>query len=302
MDRTTYVAQTAPCNVRRTLHVHNVYTVRRTFYKHTLRAYAVRSTNIMRVADRVAPDMEHDGGPHLHLPLCSHYDAGRPLLREQHVQGMHIHARTHDVRSMHAADRRVWRTFILLCLQIEQFHTVVKGLNRGPRNTLASIRNHYLLLCSSNFTRLTAPVDWVVDAKTSTAATYLARAPSADKRDNCVAPRGKGKQATLAPGDFLQLQELWANTHAGFGLLHARFKKSNQRLARANQLRSIADFKSTRQNVLTAEEKRWQQVDATIMVCTRRTPYTHTHTQRTPYVLYTHTYTTYDVRADERRL
>jgi len=64
-----------------------------------------------------------------------------------------------------------------LCVQVEQFHTVVKGLTRGLRNTIsmASIRNHYLLLVSSNFTRLTCPIDWVVQARNSTAAGFLAR-------------------------------------------------------------------------------------------------------------------------------
>ncbi len=154
-------------------------------------------------------------------------------------------------------DGRVRRTLITLCVQIEQFHTVVKGLNRGPRNTMASIRNPYLLLCASNFTRLSAPVDWVIKAKTSTAASYLARDRSADKQDLFVAPKGKGKKKTLTPGDFLQLLECWANTHEDYGLLFERFNQHNAHLSQAQKLRSVADFKSTRQNVLTAGEKRW---------------------------------------------
>jgi len=103
----------------------------------------------------------------------------------------------------------VRRTSVIMCVQIEQFHTVVKGLNRGPRNTMASIRNHYLLLCSSNFTRLAAPLGWVVKARGSTAAGFMTRYRSADKQDLFAEAKGKGHPAKLTAADLLQLQEIW---------------------------------------------------------------------------------------------
>ena len=174
-----------------------------------------------------------------------------------------------------------------MCVQIEQFHTVVKGLARGPRNTMASIRNNYLLLVSSNFTRLAAPIDWVIEAKRSTAAGFMARAPSADKKDLFVEPKGKGRPRTLKARDLRQLQEVWGRSVPAYGLFRARFAESNARLPRRLRLRAISDWTSTERIVLTAQEKTWQQMDGKIEVrnlilprflCVMLTS-THAHTQ-----------------------
>jgi hypothetical protein len=110
-----------------------------------------------------------------------------------------------------------------LYMQVEQFHTVVKGLARGPRNTLTSIRNHYLLLVSSNLTRIAAPLEWVVKARDSTAAGYVNRAPSADKKDLFVSPKGVGKNSILDAKDLLQVQEVWGRTVKKYGDFKLRY-------------------------------------------------------------------------------
>jgi hypothetical protein len=182
------------------------------------------------------------------------------------------------------------RTSTIFCVQVEQFHTVVKGLNRGPKNTMASIRNHYLLLCASNFTRLMAPIDWVVEARASTAASFLGRARSADKRDLFVAPKGKGKTKTLTAGDLLQLQEVWGRAVPGYGLFRERFAGRQDRLPRTQRLGSIAEWKSTRQDKLSAEEKTWQKMDGSIEVHTRARTHMHArvHAHSDTCVAHTH--------------
>jgi hypothetical protein len=138
---------------------------------------------------------------------------------------------------------------------------------------MASIRNHYLLLVASNFTRLTTPIDWVVEARQSTAAAFLARAPSADKKDLFVEAKGKGRCTTLTADDLCQLQEVWGRTVPGYGLFRARFAARNARLARHNRLTSITDWTSTQRDAFSEEEKTWQLMTGDIVVRT----YTLTH-------------------------
>ena len=178
-----------------------------------------------------------------------------------------------------AYDKIVWHT---VCTQVEQFHTVVKGLARGPRNTIASIRNHYLLLVNSNFTRIAAPLDYVVKARDSTAAGYAARAPSADL---FVAPKGAGKDGLLDADDMLQLQEVWGRTNAEYGDFRARYIKFNNRLPRAERTETIADWmgplllgrQKNAKHALTAKEKAWQKMDGKIKVLPQTHTYTHKH-------------------------
>lgn len=59
-----------------------------------------------------------------------------------------------------------------MAVQIEQFHTVVKRLATGPKNIMASIRNGYLRLVKTNFTRLTIDLEWVAEARRSTVSTH----------------------------------------------------------------------------------------------------------------------------------
>jgi hypothetical protein len=161
-----------------------------------------------------------------------------------------------------------------LYTQVEQFHTVVKGLARGPRNTIASIRNHYMLLVNSNFTRIAAPLDWMVKARDSTAAGYAARAPSANKKDLFVSPKGKGKDGLLDADDLLQIQEVWGRTNAEYGDFRARYIKFTNRLPRAERTETIADWKGPlllgrkkqARCTITEEEKAWQKMDGKIKV------------------------------------
>ena len=194
-----------------------------------------------------------------------------------------------------------------MCEQVEQFHTVIKGLARGLRNTMASIRNNYLLLVSSNFTRLTCPlpIDWVVQAKGSTAAGFLARDRSADKKDLFVAPRGKGKAATLTAEDLLQLQEVWGRTVPDYGLFRARFDASNKRLPRHLRLSAISEWTGSR-DPLTLEERTWQLMDGNIRVpcasfCTVPCVYAHVHAC-THIHTHTHTHCTTYVRTARRAM
>jgi hypothetical protein len=154
---------------------------------------------------------------------------------------------------------------------------------------MASIRNHYLLLVASNFTRLTTELDWVVKARRSTAAAYLARGRSEDKQDLFVTAKGVGKEASLTVADLAQLQEVWGRIIPGYGLFLQRFTRYNRRFARRNELENILNWKSSQRNVFSNAEMTWQLMDKRIMV------HTHTHDRhsscaRTSYlcVIYTH--------------
>jgi hypothetical protein len=151
-------------------------------------------------------------------------------------------------------------------VQVEQFHTVVKGLATGPRNILASIKNQYLRLTSSNFTRLSIEIDWAVKPRKSTAASFLTRAQSADKKDLFVESRGKPKAAILSAGDLCQLQEVWGRHDPDYGLFLARFAANQKRLGRNQRYPSIAAWPSPRTNPFSDAEKAWQLMDGNIQV------------------------------------
>ena len=151
---------------------------------------------------------------------------------------------------------------------------------------MASIRNHYLLLVASNFTRLTSPLNWVVEARKSTAAAFMSRDASADKKDLFVAAKGKGKNATLTADDLSQLQEVWGRTVPAYGLFRARFAASNARLARHNRLTSITDWTETQRDRFSEEEKSWQLMNGDIVV----------HRLLLPRFLYTLTHIAFHVR------
>jgi hypothetical protein len=149
--------------------------------------------------------------------------------------------------------------------QVEQFHTVVKGLARGPRNIMASIRNQYLRLVTSNFTRLTTEIDWVVKARKSTAAAFLSRAESADKKDLFAEPRGKGKPKTLKASDLCMLQELWGRLVPEYGELLERCNTAQKGISRARRV-SIAVWSPRSLPYLTDKQKKWQKMDGEITV------------------------------------
>jgi hypothetical protein len=155
-----------------------------------------------------------------------------------------------------------------MCSQIEQFHTVVKGLARGPRNTVASIRNHYLLLVSSNFTRLAMDVPWVVKPRVSTAAGYLGRTDSANKMDLFVAPKGKEKITLVSQDELLQLQTAWTQLNPDYGAFHQRFSTAMARLPREERLNYINEWTDMYydKSRLTEEEKTWQLMDGSTKV------------------------------------
>jgi hypothetical protein len=152
---------------------------------------------------------------------------------------------------------------------------------RGPRNTMASIRNHYLLLVASNFTRLTAPLEWVVQARASTAAGFLTRSQSANKQDLFVEPKGKGKHATLTPADLDQLQASWGSEVPGYGLFRERYAACIRRLPRANRPLSIAQWEPRNES---REETSWKLMTGDIVVLIPFCPdsfmciYAHVHT------------------------
>jgi hypothetical protein len=113
----------------------------------------------------------------------------------------------------------------------------------------------------------------------------MAQARNADKQDLFVDVKGKGKSKFLSAGDLLQLQELWGTLEPGYARFQQRFARMNRHRPRDARLRTLREWRSSRQDVFSPAEEKWQLMDAEIMVCNLLLPrflslrtHTHTHT------------------------
>jgi hypothetical protein len=94
----------------------------------------------------------------------------------------------------------------------------------------------------------------------------MAQARNTDKQDLFVDVKGKGKTKFLSAGDLLQLQVLWGTLEPGYGRFRERFAKWNRRRPRGQHLQTLRDWRSSRKDVFSPAEEKWQLMDAEIMV------------------------------------
>jgi hypothetical protein len=92
-------------------------------------------------------------------------------------------------------------------LVIERFHTKIKALWGDARaDYIISGCIRYDLYRASQHNRLhTAEAQWATDPLQSSASGEAGRADEDSKREECVAPRGKGQPGTLSDGEFMQV-------------------------------------------------------------------------------------------------
>ena len=195
-----------------------------------------------------------------HLPvLMARLESMMPISWNTSV----IHILTH-----HTIDiiERVGPFNVANILDIERFHTLFKKLARGSTNVMASIKNHYLLLEVALAARLTADVDWTLNAAKSTMAGYAARQDSDDRSDRMFTPKGAGEEYIIPKCDRQQIQNLWADEYPEYFDFHRRFNSWNRRQPSRHQLRDISQWRGTTRTQLTEKEKKWQQMSFTTTV------------------------------------
>ena len=174
-------------------------------------------------------------------------------------------------------------------LDVERFQTVFKGLARGTRNIMLSIRNHYQILEASLNNRMvrtiqfseyvsycgdtvrtfppsllqTRNMSWTRKARVSTSAGFAARRDVFDKSDRLTEPKGSATSATLSPDDLKQVQEIWGEQVPGYGGFLQRFARRMQRKTPAERVDNVNDW-SSRQH--SPAELQWQTMTSDIEV------------------------------------
>ena len=154
-------------------------------------------------------------------------------------------------------------------LDIERFHTQFKKLAKGTRNIMASINNHYGILEASLLNRATAEMTWTTPARRSSIAGVAEKADSALRTDRCVRPLGASVKSKLTPEEFILLQDLWSIEEKGYDKFRDRFATFNRRRPNSKKVSNINDWKSSRKNIISDQEKIWQTMTADIKVYRR---------------------------------
>ena len=121
-------------------------------------------------------------------------------------------------------------------LDMERFHTLFKGLTRGTKNVIASIRSHFLLLEVSLAARLDEDMTWTCMPASSTLAVLSARLASQDRADRLYDVSGSGDHSILSASEFQMVQTLWADENPVYKDLHRRFNRFQARQSRQNRM------------------------------------------------------------------
>jgi hypothetical protein len=155
-------------------------------------------------------------------------------------------------------------------LDVERFQTVFKGLARGTRNIMLSIRNHYQILEASLNNRMvrtiqfseyvsycgdtvrtfppsllqTRNMSWTRKARVSTSAGFAARRDVFDKSDRVTEPKGSATSDTLPPDDLKQVQEIWGEHDPKYGEFLKKFARRMARSLPADRVDNVNDWSS----------------------------------------------------------
>ena len=157
-------------------------------------------------------------------------------------------------------------------LSHEGWNTIFKGLARGKKNIMVSIRNHAAILEATTASRnSTDPTQWVTAPAPSTRAGYEAKHIS-QRRTERVARVGKeGRHGELSLEDFVKVQEQWRVDVPAYDEMHERFNKHMRRLripAASWDFPSWEGPPSTEEHrwkgPLSEEEKSWQKMSRSV--------------------------------------
>ena len=154
----------------------------------------------------------------------------------------------------------------------EGWNTIFKGLARGKKNIMVSIRNHATILEATTASRnSTDPTQWVTAPAPSTMAGYKAKHIS-QRRTARVARVGKnGRHGELSWEDFVKVRDQWRVDVPAFDAMYERFQRHMRKMKTRKAEWNFPQWEGplpTQEKPwmgpLSEEEKSWQKMSRSV--------------------------------------